>query len=442
MPVDTLIRYLALVCLAAMLLAPAAAVASTQAADPTERADVSAVPQPYPFTDPFKATVFGTPPKLALSFEAPVAPDTSAIAIDDRRIPDIFWYDSKMFYSTAMQDGEAPLIFIVAGTGSEHDSAKMIFLTNLFHEAGFHVVALSSPTHMNFIVSASQHVAPGFVPYDVADLYRVMDWIKQDLTQKHDISGYYLTGYSLGGMHTAFLMHMDEQRGRIGFDRGLMINPAVSLYDSAMRFDRWLSPENLGDTTPRQVMQNFLNAFSQVFANENLVDLDDDFLYELSRHTSFPDMELKALVGTAFRVFSSSMIFTADVCLDAGYVVPKGAQLDTGNLLMPYIHEVSRITFSQYIDEFLLPYLQHLDPAATKDGLIRACSLESIRPWLESTDKLLVLGNEDDVILTDENLRFLKEVFDDRLVLFPHGGHCGNIKYAPFARRAQEMLAP
>lgn len=426
------------VLLCVLFCAPAfAAATATQQAEKTPL-----TAQDFPFSDPFKATVFGTPPDMAYSFDDPVSPVTKRIAIEDRRIPDIFWYDSKMFYSTAMQRGEAPLLFIVAGTGSEHDSAKMLFLTRLFHQAGFHVVALSSPTHMNFITSASQHVAPGFVPYDVADLYRVMGWIKADLTQKHDISGYYLTGYSLGGMHTAFLMHMDEERGEIGFDRGLMINPAVSLYDSAMRFDYWLSPANLGDRTERQVMESFLKAFSEVFEGENLVDLDDDFLYELSEHVHFPDMELKALVGTAFRIFSSSMIFTADVCLDAGYVVPKGEQLSTGDPLMPYIHRVSQITFEQYIDEFLLPYLKHLNPDASKDGLIRACSLQSIEGWLRSTDKLVVLGNEDDVILTPENLAFLKDVFANRLVLFPHGGHCGNIKFGPFAEKMQELLKP
>lgn len=394
----------------------------------------------FPIADPYKATIFGTPPELMYKIKDPVKPDECEIVIENRHIPDIFWYNKEFYYTTAMQEDEAPLLFIIAGTGSEHDSSKMRFLTQLFHEAGFHVVALSSPTHMNFVVSFSKYGAPGYVPHDVDDLYRAMKWIKADLEKEHEIKNFNITGYSLGAMHSAFLAKLDEERNDFRFRRVLMLNPPVSLYTSALRFDSWLSPENLGNKTPREVIDNLIKAFSEIYVHSEVVDLDDNFLYALSQHINFSDMDMRAIIAAAFRMSSSSMIFSSDVCLNAGYIVPVNRQLSTGDNLMPYTRVAAAITFEDYVDEYLLPYLQFLNPGKTKGELVRNCDLSSIRDYLSNSEKIFVLGNEDDIILNNADVDFLRKTFGDRAFLFPRGGHCGNIMFEPFARKAQELI--
>ncbi|WP_320009310.1 alpha/beta hydrolase [Maridesulfovibrio sp.] len=394
----------------------------------------------FPIADPYEATIFGTPPELIYKFKEPTEPEKCEIVIERRRIPDIFWYDDEFYYTTAMHEEKAPLLFIIAGTGSEHNSTKMNFLTQLFYEAGFHVVALSSPTHMNFVVSFSKYGAPGYVPYDVEDLYRAMRWIKEDLEGTYKISGYSITGYSLGGLHSAFLAKKDEELHDFNFRRVLMLNPPVSLYSSALRFDSWLSPENLGTKTPRQVVNELIEAFSEIYVQSDIVDLDDNFLYALSQHANFSKMDMKAIIASAFRMSSASMIFSSDVCLNAGYIVPVNRQLSVGDNLMPYMRVAAAITFEDYIDEYLLPYLQFLKPGTTKGELIKNCDLESIKEYLSKSEKIFVLGNEDDIILNDADINFLRTTFKDRVFLFPHGGHCGNLMFEPFARKAQELL--
>ncbi|NDV21415.1 alpha/beta hydrolase [Desulfovibrio sp. JC022] len=401
---------------------------------------VSAETVQFPIADPYKATIFGTPPELMYKLKEPTKPDECEIVIEDRNIPDIFWYNEKFYYSTAMQDEEAPLLFIIAGTGSEHDSTKMRFLTQLFYEAGFHVVALSSPTHMNFVVSFSKYGAPGYVPHDVEDLYRAMKWIKADLQNDHEIRNFSITGYSLGAMHSAFLAKLDEERKDFHFRRVLMLNPPVSLYTSALRFDSWLSPENLGDKTPRQVIDDLIEAFSEIYIHSDIVDLDDNFLYALSQHTGFSDMDMRAIIAAAFRMSSSSMIFSSDVCLNAGYVVPVNKQLGTGDNLMPYTRVAAAITFEDYVDEYLLPYLQFLKPGSTKGELVQNCDLGSIKEYLSKSDKIFVLGNEDDIILNSADVDFLRKTFGQRAIFFPRGGHCGNMMFEPYARKALELI--
>ncbi|WP_304085707.1 alpha/beta hydrolase [Maridesulfovibrio ferrireducens] len=398
-------------------------------------------PEPeFPIADPFKATIFGTPRELVQTFPEPVKTEECEIVIEDRRIPDIFWYDEDFYYTTAMQKEEAPLLFIIAGTGSEHDSTKMKFLTQLFYQAGFHVVALSSPTHMNFIISASRYAAPGYAPNDVEDLYRVMKWIKSNLEDDHKISGYNVTGYSLGAMHSAFIANLDETRKDFSFDKVLMINPPVSLYTSALRFDSWLSPENLGDKKPREVIDELIHAFSEMYLHTDITDFDDNFLYGLSQHTNFSEMDLRAIIAASFRLSSANMLFTSDVCINAGYIVPVSKTLSTGDNLLPYTRVATAITFETYINEYLLPYQQFITPGITKEELIRRCSLKSIEEYLATSQKIFVLGNSDDIILDESEVNFLRKTFGERAVFFPRGGHCGNIMFKPFAAKAQEML--
>ena len=397
----------------------------------------------YPFIDPYKATVYGTPPDEIYHDFKPVSIKARALRVEGRRVPDVFSYSRDMYYSTALQKGEAPLIFIIAGTGAEHDSTKMKFLTQVFHAAGFHVVALSSPTHMNFIISVSQHAVPGYVPFDVADLYRVMLRVKAEIEDERKVSGYYVTGYSLGALHAAYLAHMDSEKHDFDFKKTLMINPPVSLYSSVKRLDSWLSPENLKGRSVRDQIERFVNKFSAYYEQTEITDLDDNFLYNMVTRIDLDDEDLRALIGVDFRLSASSMVFSSDVCLRAGYLVPPDRYpLKTGDPLMDYAEAAFDISFEEYMDEFLLPYLKHLDPGLDRYSMIRECSLYPIRTYLKDAGSIVLIGNRDDVILNSDDLSFIESVFGSRAHLFPTGGHCGNMMYPTFAKAMLEMVKP
>jgi pimeloyl-ACP methyl ester carboxylesterase len=398
---------------------------------------------PYPFTNPYRATVLGTPAGVRYQFKNPVRPDVRAIRIEGRQVPEVFSYSRDMFFTTALQDHPAPLMFVIAGTGAEHNSGKMAFLTQVFFEAGYHVAALSSPTHMNFVISASEYRAPGYVPYDVADLDRVMGWVREELAKECKITGYSVAGYSLGGLHAAFLAKRDADTHEFDFEHVLMINPPVSLYASVTRLDSWLTWENLGRTTVHREIEGFIDRFSDYYLHADVTDLDDDFMYDMITDIDLSERDLKTLIGAAFRVSSASMIFSSDVCLQAEYLVPPDHYpLKTASPLLPYAREAFNIPFEGYLDEYLLPYLRYNDPTITRAGALERCSLESIRGWLEKTDKVEVVGNRDDVILDEKGVRFLETVFGRRAHLFEHGGHCGNMMYPAFVRVIKEMVQP
>jgi len=399
-------------------------------------------PAPYPFANRYKATVYGTPPEYRYKLPAAAAqamPETRSFTIEGRRIPELFWYCDAVEYSVLLQKREAPLIFIIAGTGARYNSSKVRFLQQLFYSAGFHAVGISSPTHYNSLVSLSKHGVSGYVPYDVEDLYALLRWIKEEVEKTVKVSRYSVTGYSLGGLHAAFLARRDEKDKIFNFDKVLLINPPVDLYNSALVFDSWVEDKTGDGRTAQQAVNKFMEDFTDFYRTNHVGKLDSGVLYRFFKTLDVSDAELRQLIGVGFRVTASSMIFTSDVCLRAGYIVPADKTIQTSEPLLPYFTAASRISFEQYVDEFLLPYVRSQSPGTTKEKLLAACTLRGLDGFLRASGNVYVIGNEDDPILNGDELAYLKNVFGVRAAFFEHGGHCGNLQYASFAQKLLEI---
>jgi hypothetical protein len=391
----------------------------------------------YKVDDPYAATIAGTPE--VLEWKVPEKIDYELLGLKvfpDRPTPDVFWYQREFLYTLSYQKQAAPLIFVIAGTGSSFYASSMIFLQKAFWGAGFHVICLSSPTQMNFITTASATCVPGNIVEDSQDLYRVMTKAWEQVKGRIKVSEFYLTGYSLGASQSAFIAKLDEEKRVFNFKKVCMINPAVSLHTSAKILDHMLL-RVVPNLSPQEFDQWFnavLVKFGEAWRMMNHPVLDQDFLYDAYRilHKNGQPLRqenLAGMIGTVFRLASSNMIFTSDVMSNFGLIVPKNRVLGSADSLTDYFKVTNQISFIDYFDEFLYPYSRSRNPGLTKAALIESTSLRSIEPYLRNTPKIVLMGNEDDLILTPEDLAFLKDVFGSRAKIFPYGGHLGNMTF-------------
>jgi hypothetical protein len=389
----------------------------------------------YPLRDPYAATIIGTPEEFQPQLPEKIDYELLNLkALPDRTTPDVFWYQRDFRYSLTYQKEEAPLVFVIAGTGSAFYSSSMIFFQKLFFQAGFHVICLSSPTNMNFIVTASATSVPGDTVDDAQDLYRVMTLAWNQVKDRIKVSEFYLTGYSLGATQAAFVSKLDEERRVFNFRKVCMINPAVNLYTSARILDGMILQALPGgadtfDPWFKQVFQKF----SEMYKIMGHHDLTHDFLYEVYRtiyKTHPPKQEnMAGMIGTVFRLSASNMLFTADVMTNSGVIKPKNLELGRADSLTDYFKVCGRTTFIDYFEELFYPYFKAKQPGLTEAALIERLSLRSIETYLRSTPKIFLMENVDDLILAPEDLAFLKDVFGARAKIYPFGGHCGNMKY-------------
>ena len=278
----------------------------------------------YPLPDPDVATVIGTPTKYQMPLPEKIRLKMLEITVfEDRNIPEVFWYQNKFRYSLSYQKEKAPLIFVIAGTGASFYSSKMLLLQKAFFNAGFHVISLSSPTHPNFIVTASNSGVPGNIVEDSEDLYRVMKLAWQQIKDRIEVSEFYITGYSLGGAQAAFVSKLDEDKRSFNFKKVLMINPPVNLYNSVSILDRMLV-ENIpgGLDHFNEFYDRLMESLSGIYETMGHIEFTEDFLYEVYKKKEPKDEKLAALIGMSFRLSSSNTVFTSDVMTKAGFIVP------------------------------------------------------------------------------------------------------------------------
>jgi hypothetical protein len=143
----------------------------------------------------------------------------------------------------------------------------------------------------------------------------------------------------------------------------------------------------------------------------------------------FSQEEMGGLIGLTFRLNLAGMIFTSDVMTNSGYVVPKNRVLHQRDSLYDYFMVSSHLSYFDYFNEYFYPFFARNNPGLTKQALTDAQSLKSIEPYLASSQKFGVMLNENDFILTKDELHYLQQLFGPRAKTYPRGGHLGNLEY-------------
>ena len=394
----------------------------------------------YPIADPLLATVLGTPPALRAAVPDTIDVERRSLTLfPDREIPRVLWSSKKFEYSFVAQREPAPLIFLIAGTGARFDSEKNAYLQKVLYQAGMSVVNISSPTHPDFIITASRSSVPGFMEADVSDLYGAMKRIYEDIQHEVDVSEFYIAGYSLGGTQAAYVAHLDEDEGVFDFKKVLLINPSVSLKASVNRLDNMVRDSIPGGAAELQELVD--NLFERVVGYvhaQGREKLDVELLFHATGAVQPTKQELRGMIGLVFRISLARMLFSSDVMTGSGQLVDPETKLTRGTPLLPYLKAGGRWSFSDYLDDVLLPFWSERRPALDRDALILANSLGPIQDYLRRSDRIAVITSADDPILDEADVEFLRTTFAERATIYPSGGHCGSLMYE---ENVAQMLA-
>jgi hypothetical protein len=384
----------------------------------------------YPIKSAYGATIVGTPGEFKAKLPKEIPTRKLVLTpTPNLKKPDVFFYDEGLHCTLAYQKKRAPLIFLIAGTGASHRAPKLVAMMKLLYNAGYHVISLPSPTHPNFIINASRGHVPGDLAEDAEDLYRVMEAAWNKVKEDIEVSGFFLSGYSLGGTQAAFVAKLDDDRKKFNFVKVLMINPAVSLYDSVARIEDLLANIPGGPGKIGAFCNMMMNRFVEFYHEGDFVEVNNDFLYEMYKSDLVNQVEAEGLIALSFRINSAGMIFVSDVMANAGYVVPKNLVLSVADPLDDYFQVGVHLSFFQYFEEYLYPYFRSKRPGLTRDEMIQAQSLKSIEKYLMSNPKFGVMTNENDFILSASDRDYLRQLFGKQAKIYPRGGHLGNLEY-------------
>ena len=385
----------------------------------------------FPIDDPYSATIIGSATMMTPGVSENIPLKVYEIQIKNKKeIPDVFWYASKFKFSFSKQKNKkAPLIFILAGTGSDYSTTRVKFMQRIFHDAGYHTIAISSQMSQQFMISASSNSVPGLLLEDNEDIYKAMKLAYNKIKDQVEVTDFYIMGYSLGGSNAAVLSYIDEKEKAFNFKRVFMVNPPVNLYDSAVKLDKYLEDYTGGKSAGIEKLLNTTLAKIKGGLTSEYANISADTIYNIVKGDILSDSEKKAYIGLAFRLASTDLNFISDFITKSHIYTKNPEKVDKYTNMKEYFKAVNFATFEDYVNKVGFPYYKKYNKDFTIEDLKREASLRVIEDYLRTSPKIAAVTNADELILNEKDIDYLKDIFKDRLIIYPKGGHCGNMFY-------------
>lgn len=326
----------------------------------------------------------------------------------------------KLKFTYWLQPGKAPVVYIIPGLGSHRLSRPSIALAELVYKNGFTAVCLSSAFNSEFMEHASTAALPAYLPADGRDVHVALTEIDRRLQILHPgrLGRKALMGYSMGALHSLYVgaTAPTNTLPLIAFDRYVAVSSPVRLLHGASRLD------------------NFYDAPLDWPATDRIANLDNTFLKvaALSKATLTPQTSLpfsatesRFLIGLTFRLILRDIIFSSQRRVSQGIL-----HHPISNWRRTAVYEeILQYSYQDYFQKFAIPYYQSLgilnDPA---EALDTAGDLRTYEAGLRSNPNLRIIVNQNDFLLGDEDLAWLRSTFgSEQLTVFEQGGHLGNL---------------
>ena len=383
----------------------------------------------YPFQNPYMATILGSSTLMINGVSETVPTKVYKVKLPGSvEVPENLWYNDKFEFSLVPQKEKAPLIFLLAGTGSDYHAARMVFFQRIFYDAGYSVISITSPMHSNFIVNASSNRMPGMIMDDGKDVYNVMKETYKIVKDKVNVSDFYVVGYSLGATEAAVVSYIDETEKAFNLKRVFMINPAVDIYESAVKLDKTLDIPTEGKIENlEKLIDKVFNKLSDSLKN-GYTEITEELIYRMFAKDQMTDEEMGELIGLVFRLTAIDINYVTDLINDRKVYVDKPVGKFTN--MFPYFEKINFAGFEDYMYKLAYLYFdEKMGGGVTLEELLQHTKLQQIEGYLKNTDKIAVVTNRDEIILGEKDFEFLEKTFNKRLIIYPYGGHCGNMYY-------------
>jgi pimeloyl-ACP methyl ester carboxylesterase len=390
-----------------------------------------------------RATVFGPAPQDIAPLPKTVPLKEINIALPwARPLPDVLWFDRRLRVWLSLQDKPAALVIVIAGTGSDGNSASQSRLRAILYGAGYHVLTMPSPTSPRFIAAASSTGVSGDLQQDGRDLYAAAQAILAHLPAKAQVTDVHIIGYSLGGANAAVVKSLDATEHHLNIHRAVMINPPVSLFSSMDRLDQlYAQTIGPGEEGIEQLYRRLYARLANFYRASEQVHVETTDMFAAIGAVLRTDADFQAAIALTFRLDLMNMFYEGDLYAGTGVILdPK--HLPTASDSTDEIgRELRARSFAEYFDKVFVPYYLAHRPGATPESLIAENRLQIIGPTLQSNPDYYALTNADDLILDADDLAWLRATLGERIVVYPHGGHLGNLGERQQAADMLQMLA-
>lgn len=327
------------------------------------------------------------------------------------------------------------LVFIISGIGGDTKSGYSTFLANQTQMRAVDAVVVPNVVNENFIISSSSTGLVGGSAEDGADLYKALAKIKSDLAAKgHHYEKINLVGYSHGALLAAFIEAADQRALRSGsealhIDSTLLINPPVDLLHAIRTIDKRTKATK--QISLKSLIKLALR-FHKLIGKFTKILTTPESHVEFSKSLKMTSEQRFALIGKALSFNLPSAILASQAVNDLG-ILP---QVEIEGSVAHRHSEIARrraakkYSYEDYVLKFFSAHaVQTKSEPFSLEYLNEANSLTALANVLKSSKNIFLMHNMDDMLLTNGQGYWLDGLFGKRAMIYPTGGHLGNIWY-------------
>ena len=372
----------------------------------------------YPYQDPWLATAsvaFLKDPKL------PEKQVKDATIYPARARTPLFEDKAKVYYVTYRQEKPADLVVLLSGLGSVAEDPLALYLGGQIFAMGYNVLVLPNAFNWQFALGASRSGYPGVPSVDAGDLENFIVRAR-DHAVKVDgmkIRQTKLVGYSMGALEGAFLAAREAEHPRLKFDKVVLLNPPVDTFYDLHQLD---ALAETGKDWPADEKKTVKARAFDLVMNANLTDPQGaPYFTDLAQKNTLTDDQLKYVLFGLFHGSLTDVIMVSQQIKDEGILKSPASTVS----LDAREKEAGQYGFTDYLNKFVLPQLG--GPAAAEK--LKGETLYGLHDFLASHHEVEIFHNADDFLVRPQDVAYLQSTLTNRLTLFPHGGHMGNIWY-------------
>lgn len=325
----------------------------------------------------------------------------------------------RYLYPKPEKDREE-VVYILPGFGGNVKGSKSSFFARTLAHRGFHVIILPSIFSPEFIVSSSREAVVGEFSRDAWDFYLAMKLATEYVmfNFKHNFTKKHLVGYSYGALTAGFVARIDKDLKYFNLDKEILINPPTNLLGATRTLDKYYAQKKL---------IGFPSYYTSLIKTGVLSLYYKQFIPSIETYQSYlsklniTQEQAMAMVGASLR---SPLPSVAKAVVNSLYH-------DHGNLRGARPDLKYRFyDFTAYLKKILLPYnRKNHFPGDTLEKMNKRNSIYSLRNYMATHHNLYVVHNLDDFLIQEGDVEFFSETLGDRFVLYPWGGHMGNMWY-------------
>lgn len=306
------------------------------------------------------------------------------------------------------KDKNSPLAILYPSFGEGIGADKSTVLAKILYSKGYSIAILGSAFQWEFIKSMPENYKPGLPTKDAQKLRLTTAKILEDIKIKkgRTFDKKIIIGCSYGALTGAFATAQDDKEdidseNKLNITKYIGINPPVDILYAMRELDKYSQdwkkdPSDLKERTAIAAEKTVLVANS-IYKKE---------LKQMPENMPYTNDEAKMLISFIMKQKLYDVIFAIE---NSSRSKKSGIE-----------NTVNKMSFNDYAQNYL-----HINDYDSTEKSDCDTSLYSIENDLKTSDKYKIYHTVDDYFVNQEQLEWLKNVSNDKTILFSNGSHLG-----------------